>query len=162
MIPAKEFLNYLIIKDITFLSGVPCSILTPILNYILIDNNFCYISAVRENAALGVASGAYLAGKKSSILIQNSGLGNIVNALTSFNLVYKIPVLMLITWRGYQGKDAPEHIIMGDKTLPILDLLEIPNRVLGPDFQEDIDWAIRTMDTESIPVGIILKKGMVK
>jgi len=161
MILVNEFLEYLKKKDFTFLSGVPCSILKPILNHILNDPDFNYISAVRENAALGVASGAYLAGKRSGILIQNSGLGNIVNTLTSFNLIYKIPVLMFITWRGYKGQDAPEHIIMGEKTLPLLDLLEIPNRVLGHTFREDIDWAIQTMESESIPVAVILKKGII-
>ena len=119
------------------------------------------MNAVRENAALGVASGAYLAGKKSAIFIQNSGLGNIINALTSFNLIYKIPVIMFITWRGYQGKDAPEHIIMGEKMLPLLDFMEIPYRVLGQHYERDIDWAISAMNANSIPVALILKKGMI-
>ena len=118
MIPVNEFLEYLKKKGFTFLSGVPCSILKPILNHILNDPDFQYIPVVRENAALGVASGAHLAGRRGGILIQNSGLGNIVNTLTSFNLIYKIPVLMFVTWRGYKGQDAPEHIIMGEKTLP--------------------------------------------
>jgi phosphonopyruvate decarboxylase len=161
MIQAAEFLNYLKFKEITFLSGVPCSILKPIFEKVLSDDNFKYVPAVRENVALGLASGACLAGKKSCILMQNSGLGNIINALTSFNLIYKIPVLMLISWRGYEGKDAPEHIIIGQKMIPLLELIEIPYRILDFDFKQDVDWAIQKMDLESIPVSLILKNGVI-
>jgi len=162
MIAVNQFLNCLKEKGVFFLSGVPCSILKPVIRHIIADPDFHYVNAVRENAALGVASGAYLAGTKSAIFIQNSGLGNIINALTSFNLIYKIPVLMFITWRGYQGKDAPEHIIMGEKMLPLLDFIEIPYRVLGQQYKRDIAWAISTIKANSVPVALILKKGMIE
>lgn len=131
--------------------------LEDILKIAFLDPQIKYIPAVRENAALGVASGAYLAGKQSAIFIQNSGLGNMINALTSFNLIYKIPVLMFITWRGYRGKDAPEHIIMGKKTLSLLKELNIPAAVLEKDFKKNIDWAVKKMCRGKIPVAIILK-----
>lgn len=145
-----------------FFSGVPCSILEAALKEGLRDPQVRYVPAVKENVALGVASGAYLAGKKSGILIQNSGLGNIINGLTSFNLIYKVPVLMFITWRGYQGKDAPEHSIMGEKTISLLKELGIPYRVLSDSFRKDIDWALGTIKKRSIPVVLILKKGTVQ
>ena len=126
------------------------------------DPEIDYIPAVRENAALGVASGAYLTGRHSGILLQNSGLGNIINTLTSFNLIYKVPVLMFITWRGFQGRDAPEHLIMGKKMLALLKDLEIPCRVLGDSWKQDFDWAIKTLGNKSIPVAIILKQGQVR
>lgn len=125
------------------------------------DPEIQYIPAVRESAALGVASGAYLAGRRSGILIQNSGLGNIINALTSFNLIYKIPVLMFITWRGFKGKDAPEHLIMGKKTLTLLKDLRIPYRILSNSYKNDLNWAIEIMENKSIPAAIIVKKGEV-
>lgn len=162
MISAIDFWGYLKIKGFTFFSGVPCSILKEILKVGMHDPRINYIPAVRENAALGLASGAYLAGRQSGILIQNSGLGNMINALTSFNLIYKIPVLMFITWRGFDGKDAPEHIIMGKKMIPLLNELEIPNMVLTENFKEDIDWALERMKVDSIPAAIILKNGIVK
>ncbi len=161
MISYYNFWDHLKKKGFTFFSGVPCSILKEILKGSLSDSDIDYIPAVRENAALGIASGAYLAGRKSGILIQNSGLGNIINALTSFNLIYKVPVLMFITWRGYQQQDEPEHIIMGKKMLPLLKELGIPTLILTEDFTKDIDWAVEEMNKSSRPVAIILKKGMV-
>lgn len=161
MVTPQAFWNHMISRGYTFFSGVPCSLLKGILETGLADPRLRYVPAVRENAALGVASGAYLAGFKSGLLMQNSGLGNIVNALTSFNLIYHIPVLLFITWRGFQGKDPPEHLIMGEKTLEILDTLGIPAIVLDDTFREDLDRAIETMEGSRVPAAVILKAGVV-
>ena len=161
MILPGDFWKILKESGYDYFSGVPCNILKGILSYALKDKDITYIPAVRENIALGIASGAYLAGKKGGILIQNSGLGNIINTLTSFNLIYKIPVLMFISWRGYEGKDAPQHLIMGKKTVDLLKQLEIPTVVLSKDFKEEVRHAVKTMDEESIPVAVILKKEIV-
>ena len=155
-------LDYLKEKGFKFYSGVPCSILKTMLKEVAADKEIKYISAVRENTALGVASGAYLSGEKSCILIQNSGLGNIINALTSFNLIYKIPVLMFITWRGFEGQDAPEHIIMGKKMTRLLEDIGIPYAVLGEDYKKDIDWALGQMSEARIPTALILKEGSIE
>jgi sulfopyruvate decarboxylase subunit alpha len=94
--------------------------------------------------------------------LQNSGLGNVVNPLTSFNLIYRIPVLMLVSWRGYGGHDAPEHLIMGEKTPDLLDTLGIPQAVLEADMLEDnLQWAVSTMEQQQIPVAVILRKAIV-
>ena len=71
-------------------------------------------ATTREDAALGVAAGAYLGGRLPMVLMQNSGLGVSVNALGSLHILYEMPVLLLVTWRGYEGKDAPEHLVMGE------------------------------------------------
>lgn len=161
MIKAKDFLDYLKLKIFFCFTGVPCAILREILRQIELDSEMSYIPAVRENMALGLASGAYLVGRNIGILMQNSGFANIVNTLTSFNLIYKIPVLMFITWRGFEGKDAPEHLIMGEKMNSLLDILSIPYRVLTDFYKDDIDWAIDTMKKEQIPVALIIKKGSI-
>jgi sulfopyruvate decarboxylase alpha subunit len=161
MIKASCLLDYLKSGGYKFYSGVPCSALQEMLNAIFREPQVRYVPAVRENAALGLASGAYLAGQPACIFIQNSGLGNIINTLTSFNLIYRIPVLMFITWRGFKSKDAPEHIIMGKKTISILEELEIPYRILSDRYEEDMDWAFRTLKKRLIPVGVIIKNGLI-
>ena len=109
----------------------------------LADPAVTYIPAVREDVALGIASAAHLTGRRGGMLMQNSGLGNVVNPLTSFNLIYRIPVLMVVSWRGYGGKDAPEHVIMGEKTPDLLHTLGIPHVVLEADtLEDDLQWAI--------------------
>ncbi|MDA0840248.1 MAG: thiamine pyrophosphate-binding protein [Planctomycetota bacterium] len=162
MIPAKEFWAALRARDFNFFSGVPCSILTEALAAVPDVPGIQYVPAVREDLALGVASGGYFAGKRTGILIQNSGLGNIINGLTSYSLMYEVPILMFITWRGYQGKDAPEHILMGDKMLDILELIGVPHRLLEDDnFETSLDEATEYMDREQRPFAIIVRKGAI-
>ena len=62
-------------------------------------------------------------------MMHNSGIGNIVNPLTSLSLMYKIPALLIVGWRGYgrPPNDAPEHWIMGIKTPEIFDLMSLGN-----------------------------------
>ncbi len=160
MINAKDFWDYLEKKGFSYFSGVPCSILEPVLRELPQRKSLTYVPAVRENVALGIVSGALIAGKNSAILMQNSGIGNIINALTSFNLIYKIPVLMFVTWRGYQGKDAPEHIIMGQKSIDLLNTVGIPSIILSQDFKTELDQAIKIMNNEKIPVAVIIRKDL--
>lgn len=159
MIKTNEFIGALIKNKIFFTSGVPCSILDNILKGIGLAKEITYYNAVREDAAIGIASGACLAGKRSAVFMQNSGIGNIINPLTSFNLIYKIPVLMFITWRGYKGKDAPEHVIMGRKTLSLLKELNIPVKILKN--VKQINDAVKMMEKKKTPAAIIIKQGAV-
>jgi sulfopyruvate decarboxylase TPP-binding subunit len=117
-----EFWNALKVRGITFFSGVPDSTFQEAYHHLAEDPDFSYIPAVREDVALGIASAAYFDGRLGGVVMQNSGIGNIVNPLTSFSLLYKIPVLLVIGWRGYGGapNDAPEHWIMGAKTAEML------------------------------------------
>jgi sulfopyruvate decarboxylase subunit alpha len=155
---ARELWDTLKHERVTFFAGVPCSLLEGVINVGLADPAVTYIPAVREDVALGIASAAHLTGRRGGMLMQNSGLGNVVNPLTSFNLIYRIPVLMLVSWRGYGGKDAPEHVIMGEKTPDLLHTLGIPHVVLEADTLEaDVQWAISMMEQQLIPVALILR-----
>ena len=82
------------------------------------DANIRYVPAVREDVAVGVASACYFAGSLGGVLMQNSGIGNVIDPLTSFNLLYKAPALLVAGWRGIgdEPNDTPEHWIMGAKT----------------------------------------------
>lgn len=93
--------------------------------------------------------------------MQNSGLGNVVNALTSFNRVYRVPVLLVISWRGEGGGDAPEHRIMGPMTLPLLETLGVPAFLLEPPLERPVDRAVAAMESRGEPAALILRKGVV-
>ena len=103
------------------------------------------------------------------IIIQNSGIGNIINPLTSFNLIYKIPALIIVGWRGYGGKpnDAPEHWIMGEKTTEYFKMLDIPFACFedAEESQEDIEKRLSNQldlySKEQQIRSIIIKKGVV-
>ena len=78
-----------------FFTGVPCSFLTPLINRTITDPELQYVGAASEGEAVAIASGAWLAGKKTVIMCQNSGLGNTVNPLTSLNHPFEIPTLLI-------------------------------------------------------------------
>jgi len=163
MISAEEFCQSFKDRNITFFSGVPCSLLKHVLAYIASDPEINYIPAPREDAALGIASGAYMCGRNSGILIQNSGFGNIINCLTSFNLIHEIPVLIVISWRGYLGKDAPEHIVMGHRTLGLLKELLIPYETLENHNLENVmDSLCSSMRNRKIPGALVIRDGVLE
>ena len=156
-----EFCEMLKSRGLGFFTGVPCSILRNVIGRLEQDSEVIYVPAVREDAAVGLAVGAYLAGRKPLVLMQNSGLGVCMNALTSLAILYKIPLLMLITWRGYQSQDAPEHLLMGRVMLNLLDDIGVPYRILEPESVEaDLDNALATLDESAAPVAVILRKGV--
>ena len=162
---AQSFWIVLKARGLNFFSGVPDSTFGNAYNFMLNDPEVRYVPAVREDAALGVASAAYFSGKLGGVMMQNSGIGNIINTLTSFSLMYKIPALLVVGWRGYGGppNDAPEHWIMGVKTPQIFDLLEMPYEVLEPDNLESIlDRLLASIHKQSVPGALLVRAGMIE
>lgn len=128
--------------NIDTITGVPDSALKGFCNYVnkADDDSFRHYVPANEGAAVGIAIGNYLASRKPAcVYMQNSGLGNAVNPITSLanEKVYGIPMLLLIGWRGQPGKkDEPQHKFMGAVTIPILEALEIPYDVISPKTEE--------------------------
>ena len=113
--------------------------------------------AVREDVAVGMAAGAWMAGRLPMVIMQNSGLGTSLNALVSLSLMYRFPALLLVTWRGHGGKDAPEHIVMGDISPRLLELIAVPHRVLtAGSVAADVAWARAEAERLSQPVALLL------
>ena len=164
-IDSKSFWDVLKARGLTFFSGVPDSTFQGAYNAMVKDPHIRYIPAVREDVALGLASAAYFHGGLGGVMMQNSGIGNIVNTLTSFNLMYKIPALLVVGWRGYGGppNDAPEHWIMGVKTPQILDLLEVPYEILEPGSLESaLGRLLDIMATQSVPGALLVRSGVLE
>src|SRR5436309_12723076 len=81
-----------------FFTGVPCSLVSGLIATLEADPQTAYYAETREDAAIGLACGAFMAGKQPVAVMQNSGLGVCINSLTSLTLLYKTPALLLITW----------------------------------------------------------------
>lgn len=159
----KEFCTQLKNNGFDFFSGVPCSLLGPIIESLSQGKDYQYVPATREDEALGIAVGAYMGGKKPVVLMQNSGLGNSMDALTSLILLYKFPILLIISWRGYEENDFPEHSLMGKYMLDFLETMKIPAIVLSKnELVRRMAAADRTMKKLETPVALILKKGVVE
>lgn len=139
MISATRFTSALLDRGYEFFSGVPCSHLAgPVA--LLSRQPRRYVPAANEGAAMAMAAGARMAGIRSAVLIQNSGLGNLVNPLTSLVLPYEIPVLVMVSMRGHPvGTDEPQHAVMGRISESIVDSCGVPGMVLEPTFDSLVE-----------------------
>ncbi len=165
MIEASQFVGPAKRLGFDFWAGVPCSFLTPFINYTIGDTGLTYISSANEGDAVATATGAALGGHRSVAMMQNSGLGNAVSPLTSLSHVFRIPVLLIITLRGEPCKpDEPQHELMGQITPELLDTMRIPWSWF-PDREEEVERvlqkAVTHMDSSGRPYALIMKKGMV-
>ncbi len=166
MITAQDFLGAATRAGFDFYTGVPCSFLTPLINGVLSDRSLRYVGAASEGEAVAIAAGAWLAGRATVVMCQNSGLGNAVNPLTSLNAPFRIPTLFITTWRGEPGlKDEPQHELMGTITHDLLRLIGAPPAAF-PNAPDQLDPAfadaIRAMAETGLPVAWILRKGDVE
>lgn len=166
MIDAERFIAAALARGFRLYTGVPCSYLTPFINSTIGADGLRYVGAANEGDAVAIAAGAELGGQPAVVMFQNSGLGNAVNPLTSLTWTFRLPVLVIVTWRGEPGgaADEPQHELMGVITPGLLDLMGIP-WALFPDEEQQIgpvlDRALAYMHTERRPFALIMRKGSV-
>lgn len=170
MVDVELYVETLKKQGIDFFTGVPDSLLKNFCAYIQdTEDKEHNIIAANEGAAMGLAAGHYLAtGNPACVYMQNSGIGNAVNPLLSLvdEDVYKIPVLLMIGWRGEPGvHDEPQHIKQGKVTLPLLDTMGIPYIVLTEDNEqalaETTDVCKKIHET-GLTHAIVIRKGIFK
>lgn len=155
----EHFVDTLGAAGFDFFTGVPCSLVASVIAEL--EARGLYHPETREDAALGVAAGAYLGGRLPVVVMQNSGLGVSLNALASLQMSYEMPVLLLVTWRGFEGRDAPEHLTMGAVLPRLLDLFDIPWRAPEPAaVAADVAWAAEITRTRRRPVALVVKPGL--
>ena len=164
MVNVKDFFQILDERGFGPYIGVPCSYLKPLINHIYNTKDLSFLPVNNEGEAVAIAAGMYLSGKKPVVLLQNSGLGNMVNPLTSLIHTFKIPILLLITWRGEPGtKDEPQHLLMGEILKNLLDALHVrysnlPDNIEG--ISKSIDDSVDYMLETSLPFSLIIRNGI--
>lgn len=165
MIEAKSFFDAMTQRGIGFYAGVPDSLLANFCAYV--DDHGGtekHLITANEGNAVALAMGYYMAtGRVAAVYMQNSGLGNAINPLTSLvdPDVYSVPMLLVIGWRGEPGvKDEPQHVKQGRITLDQLDVLEIPHWVIDAktNYNETLDLAFAEMARRNGPVALVVRK----
>jgi len=169
MIDCRLFYDTLLGLNINFFTGVPDSLLKEICLYIS-DHSQAdkHIIAANEGSALAIAAGYHLStGSVPVVYLQNSGIGNLINPLLSLasEEVYKIPMLLMIGWRGEPGiKDEPQHMLQGRIQNKMLEIMNVPYCVIGPDSNFTVELAdmVSKARTFSRPVAVIIRKDTFK
>jgi phosphonopyruvate decarboxylase len=171
MIEARDFVEAARQRGFRWYAGVPCSFLTPFINYVLQDPSLHYVSMANEGDAVALIAGVALAGDarapygRGVAMMQNSGLGNAVSPLTSLTWTFRLPQLLIVTWRAQPGlADEPQHALMGPITPDMLKTMEIPwelfpteSAQIGP----ALDRAVAYMEQNGRPYALLMQKGSV-
>ena len=145
--------------------GVPDSLLKDICAYITLKTpSKNHIITANEGNAIALAAGNHIAtGKTSVVYLQNSGLGNTINPLLSLadEKVYKIPMLLMIGWRGEPGiKDEPQHQKQGEINEELLKILGIDYVILTEDYKKDLREIKNSLEKNAKPVALLIRKSL--
>ena len=111
---------------ITLMSALPETWLVHLIRMAEDDPEMTLVRLAKEEEGVGISTGAYLAGAKSAMLMQNHGFLAAVNGIVSCAQLYRIPLLMLISHRGELGERDPWQTEGGGVTEPLLSALRIP------------------------------------
>jgi sulfopyruvate decarboxylase alpha subunit len=158
------FMSLLEEEGFNFFTGVPCSYLAPLCHILSEKDPSFHVPAVREDIALGVAVGAHLAGKLPVLYMQNSGLGYCLEAFTSLHMIYKIPTLTLISYRGPEDPGIEEHAIMGAHTEELLSIFNLKYSILNKNveahqIEKTIEEIREYILQENSPYFLLISKG---
>lgn len=165
-VAAAGFIDACARRGYDFFAGVPCSFVRALINGAIMSAQLKYVGAASEGEVLGITSGAWMAGRKTVAMCQNSGFGNMMNPLTSLNHPFSIPTLLITTWRGQPGiKDEPQHEQIGRILIPLIECLELSWHDF-PEEEEDVepvlDRALLESERTRKPVVLVVRKGAVE
>src|SRR5512133_1730088 len=117
--PEEEVIAIMKNAGIDLVATLPCDRIKNLLP--LVSKNFPEIKLTREENGVGICAGFYLGGGKPLMLIQSTGLGNMINALESLNVICKIPLPILTSWRGVYGEGIEAQVPLGTHLPAILE-----------------------------------------
>jgi len=163
----SDFFKALTSAGVTLFAGVPDSLLKDFCAYVT-DNapRERHVITANEGGAVALAMGHYLGtGELGLVYLQNSGLGNTVNPLTSLAdpAVYGVPMVMLVGWRGRPGEhDEPQHVQMGRVTLETLGAIGVAASVLPDEIgaaTQVLEAAVADAKKRRAVHALVVKKG---
>ena len=143
---------------IDFIVSVPCINLGKILEIVEEDPEIIHVPVTREEEGIGICAGAYFGGKKTAILMQNSGLGNCINGFESLYQLFSLPLVMIMSHRGTEGEPIIGQVPMGKATPNLLEAMgfkyyhpespELAKKIVSNSWKESIE--------EKAPISILL------
>jgi sulfopyruvate decarboxylase subunit alpha len=157
---ARQILAGLKEAGINLVASVPDINLLQVINLLYQDKEITHVPVGREEEGIGVCTGAHLAGKQTAILMQNGGLMNSCNGLTTTALQFGIPILLLIYYAGDMGDNA--FHMLGLNTEPVLQGLGIKYTVMRDPakVKQDIAGAVIAAQSSKRPVALLLTRAV--
>jgi len=152
------FLDTLKENDVRLVTYVPDNVLTPLIAGVGDDDFFIPVVATREDEALGIVAGAWMAGLHGVVMMQTSGFGVVPNALASLIVPYQIPAILVVSERGTMGEFNLGQVLVSRVMRPTLDALAVAHHTLADEstLRFVVGRSIKQAVTTQSPVVFIL------
>jgi sulfopyruvate decarboxylase alpha subunit len=145
-------------NEIRLVTYVPDRVLTTLIRNIHADSFFTAFATAREEEAVGIVSGAWMAGLRGAVLMQTSGFATLANALASLAIPYQIPLIMFVSERGTLGEFNYGQSLVCRTMRPVLDSLAVEHHTATrlDEFEFIVDRSIKQAIATQAPVALIL------
>ena len=152
----RDLVRCLSENEITFVTSVPCKNLSGLIELVDDRPEFMHVPSNKEDEGMGLCAGAYMGGRRAAILMQNTALGVVVNALATLIQFYRIPLPMIISYRGEVGEKVACQAEMAVHTKAILSQLSIPTyHFTGGTDPNDLDGILKHCLMCKKPVAVL-------
>lgn len=151
-------------NHIQLITYVPDKVLAPLIKALHADTYFTVIAPAREEEAIGIIAGSYMAGGRGITLMQTSGFATLANVLASLVVPFQIPALMMISERGTLGEFQAGQAIVCRTMRPILNTLGIENYAIERlnEVEFIVDNMIKQAFATQAPAAMILSPLLTK
>ena len=155
----RQIFDYLFNNGIKNFIGVPDSTMKYFIKQGLKKNKI--LITTKEEESIGIAAGMSMSTSNSLVFMQNAGFANSLSTITSLVQLYKIPMILLIGWRGFLKNDAPEHIKIGKIQPKLLRALSLQSKILNEkNWRVSCDWALALIK-KGKPCALILVRDFI-
>jgi sulfopyruvate decarboxylase beta subunit len=153
--PEEETVELFEQNNIDLVATLPCDRLKNLLP--LISKRFFEVQMSREEDGVGICAGAFLAGAKPLMLIQSTGIGNFLNALSSLNFTYELPLPIVASWRGVYKESISAQVYWGAHVKAVLNALDVATyEVHTSEDLRFVNLAIQESFKTSLPVVVLI------
>lgn len=121
-----QLVNDLVNNEVEFVTTVPCKQLGGVIEAVDKHERILHVPCNKEDEGIGLCAGAHMGGKRSAIIMQNTAIGVVVNTLVTLTQYYRLPLPMLISYRGELGEPVACQVEMAVHTKALLNQLHIP------------------------------------
>jgi sulfopyruvate decarboxylase subunit alpha len=155
--PTDTLYTTLRASGLDFFLSVPCKLLAGLIDRLQADTEVIYTPVTREEEGVGMACGAYLAGRRPAIVMQNSGFGNSANAILSLLNYYRVPVVFIVSHRGSDGEPIEAQRMMGGAITDLLKVIGVDQMsVTTPSMLSSVKPAIEAARAANRSLAILL------
>ncbi len=140
---------------IDYILNLPCERIKLLIS--LLSESFDFLTLAREEEGIGISAGLFMAGRRPLMVIQSSGFGNCINALMSLTACYKLPLPILISWRGVYGEKIEAQKPLGKKLPRLLEAMGIDYLIFNGENFSDVENAIAESYEENKIKAILLR-----